>query len=264
MRFEAANLADIHNHLVPGVDDGARTIGESLCYLQALAADGVTRMAVSPHLDGRLVYEASAVHERLARLEAGFAELGAACAGRHDVPALVFSQEVLVPDPETAARLLVEPRVGLAGTPYVLIEFGFELGEDPAGVVSATLGADRRPVVAHPERYRRRGDRIGLEEVRSWKTAGALLQVNIGSVLGDYGEGIAELAWQILGEGLADLLATDHHATSRPVSPARGWRELAARGAAEHAHLLLSENPQRILAGQETMPVGPLRSRAVA
>src|SRR5690606_39033022 len=78
--FDASELADLHNHLVPAVDDGARSIQESVNHLRALARDGVRRLAVSPHLDARLVHEAGALSERLERLQAAYHELVTACA----------------------------------------------------------------------------------------------------------------------------------------------------------------------------------------
>lgn len=254
--FEPRELADIHNHLVPGVDDGARTLGESLHHLRLLAAAGVTRLAVSPHLDGRSVHEAGAVYLRLERLERAFNELVAACQERDDVPTLYFSQEILVPDPDTARALFTtEPRVGVAGTRYALIEFGFDLGDDPVGVVRAVLEAGRRPIVAHPERYRRDWQPVSVDEIRGWKEAGALLQVNGGSVLGAYGDAIRDTAHALLDEGLADLIGTDHHADARPVSPAEVGAALANNGLAVQARRLLSENPRRILSDHETLSV---------
>ena len=248
--FLAEDLADLHNHLVPGVDDGARTPGEALHYLQQLHAEGVARLAVSPHLDGRLVHEDGAVRLRLERLRQGYEELLGYVAGHDDVPSLFFNQEVLVPDAETARRICREEGVGLEGTSFLLVEFGFELGPDPSEVVEALLESGRLPIVAHPERYRRLDDgHVRVEEIRRWKEAGAILQVNAGSVLGDYGEGIEELAWRLVSEGLVDLLSTDHHAAHRVVSPARVGRVVAERAGAAVARRLLSEDPQRILAG---------------
>lgn len=259
--FEATQLADLHNHLVPGVDDGARTLTESVRHLRAMAGAGVTRLAVSPHLDARAVHESGAVVERMALLRSAFGTLVRACAGHADVPDLVFGQEILVPDPETAKRIFAhEVRVGIDGTRYALVEFGFDLGTDPAGVLHATIDAGRTPIVAHPERYRRDGGVVPLDEVRSWKAAGALLQVNGGSVLGDYGPGIQELALRILAGGLGDLIGTDSHADARPVSPAAVGYALDRRGAGGLARILLSENPQRILADRDTVtaPATPL------
>lgn len=262
--LEPTNMVDLHNHLVPGVDDGARTMAESLRHLRALKADGVERLAVSPHLDARLVHDPGALQQRLHRLEVGFEELRTAASRERAVPALFFNQEILVPDPDTARKVFAEPRVGIRGTRYVLIEFGFDLGTDPVGVIHSTIAAGRRPVVAHPERYRRAGGQVGIEEIRSWKKAGARLQTNAGSLLEGYGPGIAEMAWRLIDEGLADLIGTDNHADARPVSPATVWRALAMRGAGDRARILLSENPSRILADRDTLPVEPRGARPAA
>jgi len=262
--FQSADLADFHNHLLPAVDDGARSLDETLRHLAALRTEGVTRLAVSPHVDARLAHQPGALADRLDRLEAAFHELAAACAGRADLPTLLFAQEILAPDPATATAAFADPRLRIADTPYALVEFGFDLPDDPAGVLRAVRAAGRQPVVAHAERYRRGGQPVSLDEIRAWKEAGALLQINAGSMLGGYGTAIETLAWQLLAEGLADTFATDHHGDARIVSPAAAARTLAARGASAQARLLLSENPRRILDGRPTLAVPPWPERAAA
>src|SRR5690606_34670957 len=98
-------FADLHNHLAPGVDDGAQTVAESLHHLTKLARDGVMRLAVSPHLNGALAHESGALRLRLDRLEAAYRELEAACRGRAGLPRLGFGQEILAADAETATAV---------------------------------------------------------------------------------------------------------------------------------------------------------------
>lgn len=260
---EPALLADIHNHLVPGVDDGSRSLEESIRNLRALRAEGVTTLATSSHLNGWLVYE-QGLAARLRRLEQGFELLRVACADRDDVPALRFSQEILTPTADVARQVFETPGVGLRGTSYALCEFGFDPPDELIPVIEEVLRAGRRIIVAHPERYRRDGEPIPIEPIREWKQAGALLQVNCGSLLGNYGRGHQALGWELIEEGLADLLGTDHHADYRPVSPRAAAHALLARGAREQARLLLSENPLRILADEETLPVPALGREAAA
>ncbi len=264
MTDEPRLLADIHNHLVPGVDDGSRSVSESLTYLTQLRAEGVVELATSSHLSGWLVYEEGALEARLHRLEQGFAQLERACAGREDVPRLFFSQEILTPTPDVAERVFARPGPGLRGTRYALCEFGFDPEGDTVAVVRTVLAAGKQVIIAHPERYRRRGQPVPIEQVRAWKDAGALLQVNCGSLLGEHGPGHEALAWQLVQEGLADLAGSDHHADNRPTSPRAAALLLLDRGASEQARLLFSENPRRILADRETLPVPPLSAEAAA
>ena len=241
------NIVDVHNHLMPGVDDGAASFDESLLHLRSLFNDGVTRLAVSPHLFGWLCEEERGLELRLDRLEQVFAELEGLCAGRLDVPRLYFSQEILCPTADIARSVFREPRAGVRGTRYALVEFGFDIESDCAEIIRAVLACGQRIIISHPERFRRGGQPVSLAEIASWKQAGALLQVNGGSLLGDYGAAIAGNAWHLLYTGAADLVSTDHHANNRVVSPARVARAIGARGGHEQAHLLMCENTGRIL-----------------
>src|SRR5690606_39974152 len=129
--FDAAGLADIHNHLVPGVDDGARGLEEALRHLADLSADGVTRLAVSPHLDGRLVHEDGALEARMHRLATAFRALRAGAAARAPLPTLVFGHEILVPYPDAARRLFQHPCLWSAVNGYAMNDLGRELGTQP-------------------------------------------------------------------------------------------------------------------------------------
>lgn len=256
------NIVDLHNHLLPGVDDGARTFDESLRHLKAFFDDGVTRVAVSPHLFGWLTEEPGGLELRLDRLEQVFGELHALVAGRTDVPHLVFSQEILCPTPDIARAVFANDRPGVRGTSWALVEFGFDLPTTCVEIVRTVLAAGKRIVLSHPERYRRDGRPVSIAEIRGWKEAGAALQVNGGSLIGDYGEAIQRTAWYMLHHGLADIISTDHHADYRVVSPRRVYNEIVKRGGAEQAELLMCENTARILDDRELAAVPALPERA--
>ena len=251
-------ITDIHNHLVPAVDDGAQSMDESIRHLRILFAEGVTQLSVSPHLFGWLTEEAGALADRLDRLEDAFAELEEVCSRRTDVPRLFFGQEILCPTPEIAKQVFQEKRAGYRGTDYALVEFGFDLPTDTVGVIRAVLASGRRIIISHPERYRRVRSNVHVDELRSWHEAGALLQVNAGSLLGDYGFAIEQLAWQLVTDGIAHVIATDHHADSRVVSPRSAYQAIVERGGAETARVLLSENTSRVLRNEKLLEVPKL------
>lgn len=252
------NIADIHNHLLPGVDDGAQSFEESLFHLRAFHRDGVVRAAVSPHLFGWLS-EQEQVDAHLDRLERVFDELERFVAGRSDVPRLQLSQEILCPTPQVARAVFRNARPGVRGTDYALVEFGFDLKGDCTEVVRTVLDCGKRMIVSHPERFRRDGGRVSVTEIESWKRAGAALQVNGGSLLGDYGSSVQATAWRLLHEGLADMVASDHHADHRPVSLKEVYGAIVDRGGVEQAHLLMSENTTRVLDGRDLAPVSGWR-----
>jgi protein-tyrosine phosphatase len=250
-------LADIHNHLVPAVDDGSRSLAESLRHLSAMRAEGVTRLATSSHIFTWLVTDPGAFEARFRELETEFEKLAQALAGRDDVPTLYFNQEILADTVENTRAAFALKELGLRGTDYALIEFGFDLEVDCAEIVRAVIECGKKPIISHPERFRRNRRPIALAEISTWRDAGALLQVNGGSLTGYYGPQVESLGWRMLETGLADLISSDHHADARPVSPAETYTRICERMGEETARLLMSENPQRILDGRSTVRVEP-------
>jgi protein-tyrosine phosphatase len=248
-------LTDIHNHLLPAVDDGAQSFEEAIRHLRILRAEGVASLAVSPHLFGWLTDEPEAFLQRYQALEHAFEEFAAACQARTDLPQLYFGQEILCQSPDIARRVFEHAEPGYRGTRYALVEFGFELKEDPVAIIRAVLASGRRMIVSHPERYRRNRVAVEFAELQAWKDAGAVLQLNVGSVFGDYGPGAQQLAWQAIEHGLADLISTDHHADQRTASPRAAYARLALRAHADVATRLMSENTARVLADEDLLPV---------
>jgi protein-tyrosine phosphatase len=230
----------LHCHLLPGVDDGARTLADAVEMARALVDLGFTAAAPSPHARPeyapREVAEArlGELREALAREGVGL-ELGTNAENYLDE---AFLGGLGTP----AARLLGAGR-------YVLVELPYTA---PVPALPEILFRIRlkgvTPVLAHPERcleFERQGR--AAEAVRN----GALLQLDVGALTGRYGGTAKRLARAFLEEGLYALGATDLHG---PVG-AREWvgRALAELRtlAGERAYTrLLSVHPSRMLAGE--------------
>jgi protein-tyrosine phosphatase len=246
-------MIDFHNHILPGVDDGAADAAEALAALGAFRAQGVTAMVATPHVNGSDTREPARLARRLAELDRGWAELTAAAGAE---PALHRGAEVMLDTPEPD---LSDPRLRLAGTRFVLVEFPFmSVPPNAPQTLFAIRMKGWEPVLAHPERYADVAS--DLSDVAEWTRVGARLQVNAGSLLGRYGDRPARLAWRMLRRGLVDYVASDHHARgSLYLEPCR--EELERAGGAEQAELLLRVNAERLLADQAPFPVPPLPRR---
>lgn len=247
---EAFPIIDLHSHLVPGVDDGTRTVGESLQALQGLFAEGVRAAVTTPHLLVPHLETQEAVQRELNRHRRAFDELEAACRGREDIPAIYLGQEIWAPDAIAVRRVVRREDVGLPGR-FLLVEFGFDLQGTHNDVVKAVLDAGRQIVIAHPERYRYLPGVEPLDVMGAWQELGALLQVNVGSLNGHYqasSPGSEQLAWEMAAAEMIDVLATDHHGPRRSgVSPLEALNTLIARGEQVLAERAMSDVPGRIM-----------------
>ena len=251
-------ITDIHSHLIPGVDDGAQEPADSAAALARFRSEGAMQIVTTAHFTGSLTHDAAAVADRLDELDEGWALLlavVAADAERMGTPMRVErGVEVMldVPEPD-----LSDPRLRLAGGPFTLVEYpGLRLPPVNAEIALAALR--RRgwlPVVAHPERYRNLDP--SLAELARFRSTGAFLAVNAGSLFGDYGKTAAAHARNILLAGWADYVASDYHARGEP-GLARFSHALAEAGFAEQAELLTITNPGRLLAGELPLPVPPI------
>jgi protein-tyrosine phosphatase len=243
-------ITDLHSHLVPGVDDGTRTVRESLQALEVLYRQGVRAAVTTPHLLLPHLTSDAEIQRELDGQRRGFEEVLAACRGRADLPALSLGQEIWAPDASAVRRVVRRSDVGLPGK-FLLVEFGFDLEGNHNDVVREVLDAGRQILIAHPERYRYLPGHDPLEIMRTWQGLGALLQVNVGSLNGHYersSPGSEHLAWQMVAAGLVDVLATDHHGPRRSgVSPREALETLIARGELSLAERAMGETPSRIM-----------------
>lgn len=256
-----SGYTDFHNHLIPGVDDGARDAEFSAGALDAFRRAGVRQLIATPHFDGSLTHRADRCAARLAELDAGWATLRRVVdedAERHGSALRVErGSEVMldVPDPD-----LSDARIRLAGTPFVLVEFpGLRLpAVNAAMAIDFVRRAGWRPVVAHPERYR---NVESVAELAPLQAAGAVFQVNAGSLLGEYGSTAQRRIAEILAAGLASYACSDYHVRGEPATD-RAARLLAEAGFGEQAELLFADNPGRLLRGEPPLPVPPVAARA--
>lgn len=250
-------LADLHSHLVPGVDDGARTAEDTLDSLDRLTAAGVSKVITTPHLEASLTLDPPALEARLEEVDAAWESVAPRIATRFPELEIRRGFELMldVPDADFTHEAL-----RLGETSYILVEWPrMQVPPHSAEVLSRLRFAGLRPVVAHPERYH--GLDPDLDVVRAWREAGAHLQVNHGSLAGRYGPGARTAALRLLGRGWVDFLSTDFHARSHLGLYLTESRErLAAAGAEELFFLLAGTNVLRVFEDEPPLPVPPIEA----
>ena len=201
-------MIDFHNHVIPGVDDGAADLDQSREALAAMRAQGITTVVATPHVKGSLTEDEGAADAFLTQVDGAFAQLKEMAAREFPDLRLERGHEVMLDTPH--ARL-GDARLRLAGTRFVLVEFPFMMvpPNAPQAVFDLKMQGFH-PIIAHPERYGNVDP--SLDQAEEWRRVGALLQVNAGSLLGRYGKQVQELARGLLRRGMVDYLSSDFHA----------------------------------------------------
>ncbi|HEX5307708.1 MAG TPA: CpsB/CapC family capsule biosynthesis tyrosine phosphatase [Solirubrobacteraceae bacterium] len=236
-------MIDLHCHVLPGIDDGPRTIEESLALARAAVAAGTKTIVATPHASARYPNRsdaiASVVEELADRLRAERISLdikpGAEIAMTH-VPEID-------PIELTAMRL--------GGGPWLLFEPPFVPVVAGLGrTVAALQEQGHRIVLAHPERcpaFHRDFDLL-----QALVADGALTSITAGSLVGRFGKQVRQFATRLMAEGLVHNVASDaHDAYRRPPGIAA---ELKQAGLADLTRWLTDEVPAAILTGAEIPP----------
>ena len=250
-------IVDFHNHVLAAVDDGANSDEESHAALQAFADAGVIALVATPHVDASLADRAQRLDARLRSIHAAYGHLLEWVVRALPDVRFELGAEIRL---DTPFPDLHDGRLRLAGGRFALVEFPFMgLPPNSTRALEHVVQSGYCPIVAHPERY----NGFSLADARRWKDAGALLQVNGGSIIGRYGEQSQSAARALLEAGLVDYLCSDYHARgSLPIGAYVEW--LRASDGAKQAQLLTEINPARLLEGADPLPVPPMQVAAMS
>ena len=232
---------DLHCHLLPGVDDGARTPADALEMARALVDLGFVAVAPSPHARPEFA-SAEVCAERRQALEVSLAEAS--------VPLRLYSnaEHALVLDGflDSLGTAAARP---VNGGRYVLVEAPYQ-APVPAlpDLVFRMVRRGVIPLFAHPERCQEFQRPGRTEEV---VRLGAALQLDLGALVNRYGPVPRRLARTFLEDGLYAVAATDLHSPiDARVWVAKAMAELESRSGATEVKRLLCEQPERVLRGE--------------
>ncbi|HEX8990729.1 MAG TPA: CpsB/CapC family capsule biosynthesis tyrosine phosphatase [Anaerolineales bacterium] len=245
-------MIDLHNHIMPGVDDGAADLSESLEIARQFVREGVHRIAATPHLDPERKngIAAPAVRAALPELTAAIKDAGI------DLEVVAGNELYLTPD---ALTLVEKGMVATLGdSRFLLVEVSLLSARRPPyldDVLFKLQVGGYQPIFAHPERYPFVDrDVTALDDLLE---RGIFLQLTAASLLGEYGPHVRSTAERLLRRGAYALGASDRHHPEQKRSLAIMHDRIAELTDGEIADLLLSTNPSRVLA-DETLIVPPL------
>lgn len=236
-------MVDIHNHLLPGLDDGSKDLENSVAMARMAAGDGITHMICTPHASGSYAFDPALNAERLAVLREALAAekialtLSTGCDFH-------FSYENLQ---DATAH---PKKYSLGGTEYLLIELpdhGLPLTISEAFYELRLAGLT--PILTHPERNATLQRKPELLE--PWLRDGMLIQVTANSVTNGMGAHAYKFAHELLRKRWVHFLATDAHNTkSRPPILSEARDAVAKKYGQNYADLLTTRNPTAVVQGK--------------
>jgi protein-tyrosine phosphatase len=239
-------LIDLHSHILPGVDDGARTLEASVEMGRAAVEDGISTIAATPHVRDDYPTSVEVMERLVHEVRAALEEAGVPVAIRPGGEVAFDRLSKLGADEVRRFGLGGNPRCLLVECPYSgwppnLVDRLFYLSAD--GIT---------PVLAHPERN---GEiQASPERLRPLVEAGTLVQLTAASVDGRLGRTVQRSALALLERGLAHLIASDAHAPSvRHIGMSAAAEALADE---RLAAWLTLDVPAAIVAG-ERLPARP-------
>src|SRR5262245_3111373 len=233
-------MVDLHCHILSGLDDGARSMEESLAMAEMAIADGITHVVATPHASAEYRFDYGAVKR-------GAAELGQAVGTRLR---LATGCDLHL-NPENLAALKRSPsQFCIHQKDYLLVEFN-EFAIPPA--VDQTLYeiqlAGIRPIVTHPERNAIL--RAGPQRLEKWIRNGCYAQITGGSLLGSFGPGALETSLHWIARGLVHFVASDAHNTSgRPHKLRGAYQAVEKQFGRAKAEALFVDNPLAAFEGR--------------
>lgn len=237
-------FVDIHTHILPGVDDGAKDVSAALTLLKAAYAQGTGALVLTPHYRnhyrGNISSKLTEIYEELcreAKVECPDLELYLGCEVGYEL--------------DISEKLADGTLLTLNGTQYVLLEFRERSFRSRImeGVLEV-LNFGYIPIIAHAERYE--AFRNHPELAKEVTHLGALIQINADSIMGGCGYSVKRCCRRLMKQHCVHFIASDAHNTKDRTPDLKAcYQKVKKRRGTDYANALFFENARAMLSGSE-------------
>jgi|SRR5665213_473690 len=233
-------MVDIHSHIVYGVDDGSKTLENSVAMLEMAAECGTTDIVATPHSDLRYSYNPELIDARIAEMRAALKDrirIHRGCDFH-----LHFDN---IRSCETD-----QARYTINGLRYLMVEFAdTHIPKNIPQVFRAMIQREITPVITHPERNALLMGRVN--ELVEWVRFGCLIQVTAQSFTGRFGKKAEEGCKRLMHQKLVHFVASDAHDTEwRPPDLREARHHVTSEYGADTAERLFTVHPRMVLTGE--------------
>lgn len=220
---------DMHSHFIPGIDDGASTLHDSIELISLMKGQGFEKLITTPHIHPKYPNTNDVILR-------GLEQVQKALLSKNIVIELEAAAEYYV-DEQFIKRLETNEALLSFGNRYVLIECSFTV--KPLffeSVIYKLRDKGYNPILAHPERYQFLEGSI--EWLSELKNTGILFQVTLASLAGYYGSEVKKMGQHLIKRNFVEFLASDLHKISQIDYLQRGLKTKEAQSLIESANLM--------------------------
>tara|TARA_Y100000768_G_scaffold97014_2_gene70656 strand:- start:3173 stop:3901 length:729 start_codon:yes stop_codon:yes gene_type:complete len=239
-------MIDIHNHVLPNIDDGSKSIEMSLNMLKCAHNQGVTDVVNTVHFQHPLFLNIDHSLENLERTAKSLQLKLDEC----EIPIKIhLGSEVFYH--ENLLKIRNEPLITMGGGKFMLIEFPPKnIPNSQKQILFDLKMSGITPIIAHPERYKLVQENFNI--IYDWINAGCLIQVDAGSLLGLLGERAKKSSILIIKEKCCHILASDaHNDSNRNFCIKDAYNFVKNIVGKKNGDLLVYEYPSSIIKGED-------------
>lgn len=239
-------MVDIHSHILSGLDDGPKTLEETLAMLRIAADTGTTDIVATPHANTSFVFQPELIERKLEEVRAAQPPLRV-----HTGCDFHLTFDNIQDALETPTKYTINHKQ------YLLVEFSdLVIFQNSGDVFRRMLERGIRPVITHPERNGLLRQR--LETMAGWVREGCFIQVTAQSLLGRFGRPAQRFVEELVSRGLAHFVASDaHDLNDRTPRMDAAFRRFEKKFGAVLARRLFVENPRAVIEGNPVEPEMP-------
>ncbi|MHA6250716.1 tyrosine-protein phosphatase [Oceanobacillus sp. CAU 1775] len=242
-------MIDIHSHILPGIDDGAKTQQDSLDMARAAFEEGITTIVATPHhRNGQFDNEGEAVLKWVELLQAFFKDEG--------IPLKVLPGQETRIHGEMIEELEENIILPINHSKYVFVELPTaHVPRYTSQMLFDIQVAGYIPIIVHPERNQELIEHPS--RLYDFVKKGALTQVTAGSLVGNFGKSIQKFSQQLIEANLTHFIASDaHNTSSRGFFMDQAFEHIKKEYGSDLYYMLL-ENSELLIANQNINQMEP-------
>lgn len=246
-------MIDIHTHILPGIDDGAEDIYETIEMVKIAVESGTQVIVATPHCNIPGMYDNYMGKQYMASYQKASEAIkrarlpvtlcpGMEVFGTEDIGELIVAQKIM---PINQSR-------------YILVEFPFDADPEYAFYILKQMKeVGAIPVVAHAERYYFVQDNPHV--CYEMRMSGCEIQVNKGSFAGRFGSRVRKTAYRLLNHNMISVIASDAHGwEQRTPFMKEVYQKLSEERTEKYMDILFHQNPKRICMNKPVFKVDPI------